>query len=266
MNELDITKVKQFWHNRAQHKELEEIEITHRDIWQRWLEIELIKQYLKPNVRMLDVGCGTGFATRIYSSIVKEIIGMDYDEAMIQRAKNELKALNKQDSSNIQFYVQDVLHLSPESFGFFDIALTCRCFINLKSHMEQRRAIDNITSVLKPDGHFLFIEGGKKGRTALNTLREAVGLEKMPEVWHNIDFDEEETIQYLKKYYVIEERLYFGLYDFLSRVVHPLTVAPEQPKYKSKNNEIAAKLNIAMEGFENISRIIFLILRKKDGV
>ena len=37
------TQVKAFWDGRAQDPSNNDSEVTHRDIWQRWLEIETLK-------------------------------------------------------------------------------------------------------------------------------------------------------------------------------------------------------------------------------
>lgn len=58
--------------------------------------------------------------------------------------------------------------------------------------------------------------------------------------------------------------MHFGVYDFISRVVHPLIVAPEQPQYNARINEVAAKLALNLRRFENLSRVLFLVLRKRD--
>ena len=57
------TQVKEFWDRRAQDPSNNDSEVTHRDIWQRWLEIEALKRYLRADDRLLDVGCGAGYTT-----------------------------------------------------------------------------------------------------------------------------------------------------------------------------------------------------------
>ena len=73
------------------------------------------------------------------------------------------------------------------------------------------------------------IEGCAKGRKSLDDLRVSVGLKAQPKVWHNLDFEADQVIGYLSRKFVVEQRISFGAYDFVSRVVHPLMVAPEAP-------------------------------------
>lgn len=257
-----MKKVKLFWNKRAALRDLPSGQVTHKDVWQHWLEIQTIGRYLRKSDRVLDVGCGNGFSTRIFLSLVKEIIGIDFSEEMISRAKEE----TKQDSfpgKAPTFYQHDVLNLLPSFLGYFSVVISERCLINLANFEDQKRAITNIASVLKLGGRFIFVEGSAEGRSRLNEIRKKAGLPKMPPVWHNIDFHERETLKFLQKNFILEDRIYFGMYDFLSRVVHPLLVDPEEPRYDARINEIAAKLSLQVEGFEDLSRVLFLVLRKK---
>lgn len=255
-------KVKNFWDSRAAEK-LAAYEVTHGDIWQRWLEIEMICRYLKKTERVLDIGCGNGYSTRIFADFSKQVIGIDYSEAMIERARGESFSEKKRKGAIPEFHNCNILDLTPEHFGFFDTAISERCLINLRSFEEQKQAIINIASVLKHGGHYIFIEGCGDGRAKLNDMRQKVGLSVMPTVWHNIDFAETETLNFFKQYFVVEDRQYFGIYDFLSRVVHPLLVAPKEPRYDARINEIAAHLSLICQELKDLSRVFFILLRRK---
>jgi SAM-dependent methyltransferase len=148
--------------------------------------------------------------------------------------------------------------------GQFDVALSERCLINLTSTDHQRRALGNIAAVVRPGGRFIFCEGSEDGRRRVNELRESAGLAPMPPIWHNLDFNEAILMQWLAPWYDVEEHAHFGLYDFLSRVLHPLLVAPESPKYDAKINELAARLSLSRRSdFAGVSRVLFLVLRRK---
>jgi SAM-dependent methyltransferase len=258
---MDVNKVKDFWESRASMSEIEDKEVTHRDVWQRWLELETIKQFLSPSDRVIDIGCGNGFTTRIIAPLVSEVVGVDYSEEMIRRAKAFKSDVG---AERMTFSVGDVMQLNSSMFGLFDTAISERCLINLASWDDQKRAIHNIAMTLKPGGRFLFIEGSQEGRASLNRLRESIGLEAMAPVWHNIDFSETELLSYLDSYFSVEQWLHFGVYDFIARVVHPLMVAPETPQYDARINQVAANLATKMQEFKNISRVIFLVLRRKS--
>ena len=64
-------------------------------------------------------------------------------------------------------------------------------------------------------------------------MRTQMGLAEMPTVWHNVDFEEAQLMPYLDRFFTLEARRHFGVYDFVSRIVHPMAVAPESPVYDS---------------------------------
>ncbi len=252
-------RVKAFWDERARERSNDDSEVTHRDVWQRWLEIETIKSCLRSGDRLLDVGCGAGYTTRLVADRVREAVGVDYSEAMIERARAAAGG-----SPQLRFEAGDVRALGPERFGRFDVVLSSRCLINLASWEDQQRAIRNVASVLEPGGRFLFLEGLEDGRTRLNALREQSGLSAMPPVWHNVDFVEQRLLRAVEPLFRVADRRHFGVYDFIARVVHPLVVAPEAPQYEARINQVGAQLALHRQEFGEISRVIFLVLVRLD--
>src|SRR5215831_8000736 len=116
----DVNKVKDFWEKRAATVQTEEKEVTHPDVWQRWLEVEMIKKLLKPTDRVIDIGCGNGFTTWQIAPLVDEVVGVDYSAEMIKRAKSSKHESSHQSSTKLSFGVCDVTTLDPSKFGMFD--------------------------------------------------------------------------------------------------------------------------------------------------
>jgi SAM-dependent methyltransferase len=257
------TQVKAFWDRRAQDPSNNDSDVTHRDIWQRWLEIETLKRYLRPDDRLLDVGCGAGYTTRLLAPLVRETVGVDYSGSMIERARAAA------DHPTLTFDVSDVMTLEPRAastsgtLGTFDVVVSSRCLINLGGWPEQQQALRNIAEMLKPGGRFLFLEGLADGRDGLNRMRVASGLESMPKVWHNVDFVEQELRAFLEPLFTVRERRHFGVYDFVARIVHPLLVAPEAPQYEARINEVGARLALNSQEYGEISRVLFLVLERR---
>jgi SAM-dependent methyltransferase len=254
---MSDASVREFWQQRALDPANNDSEVTHRDIWQRWLEIESIRRCVRPSDRLLDIGCGAGYTTKLIAPAVSETVGVDYSDEMIARARR-----SSDPALRLRFEVGDVLTLAPAQFGLFDVAVSSRCLINLQDWTLQQRAIQNIAGVLKPGGRLVFVEGLADGRERLNTLRQQVGLEAMPKVWHNVDFVEAALLPFLDPLFTVIERRHFGVYDFIARVVHPLMVAPEAPRYDARINEIAARLALDRQDCGDLSRVIFLVLEK----
>jgi SAM-dependent methyltransferase len=253
------SRVKKFWETRAQDQSLTDAEATHQDVWQRWLEIETIRPFLRATDRLVDVGCGSGYATRLLAPLVRDTLGVDFSESMIGRAQAAAAGM-----PHLRFEVGNALDLDPAALGTFDVALSVRCLINLESWELQQRAIENIARLLPPGGRFIFVEGLADGRRALNVLRTGMGLSEMPTVWHNVDFEESLLMPFLDRFFTIEARRHFGVYDFVSRVVHPMAVAPESPVYDSPMNRTAAQLAVHLQDFGAVSRVAFLVLSRRS--
>ena len=259
MSSNPIPAVKAFWETQALKHELPEDLITHRDRNQRLLEIEVLSKYLPSGKRILDVGCGNGFSTAVFAKCAAEIVGIDYSPAMIERAHANFGQL-----SNIHFEVQDLLSLNlpPSSF---DVVISQRCLINLGTWENQQKAISNIATVLKPAGYFFLQEGTKQGRARLDETRELLGLNRMPSVAFNLDFDEETLWPYIRQYFDVVEVRRFGLYDLISRVIHPLLVSPAEPQYDAKINGVACRLAAELRGMDDLSREFSAFLRRRPS-
>ena len=258
MPQVQDSQGKKFWETRAQDQSLTDAEATHSDVWQRWLEIETIKPFLRATDSMVDVGCGSGYATRLLAPLVRETLGVDFSESMIERAR--AAAAGK---PNLRFEVGNALDLDPHALGTFDVALSVRCLINLETWELQQRAIENVATLLKPGGRFIFVEGLADGRRNLTAMRAQMGLSEMPTVWHNIDFEESRLMPNLDRFFTLDARRHFGVYDFVSRIVHPMAVAPESPVYDSAINRTAAQLSVQLQDFGPVSRVAFLVLGRR---
>lgn len=259
MISLAQLRIKDYWENRASDTESDEAIITLPDRNQRALEISVVLKYLSRHQDVLDIGCGNGFSTNVFSSVSRRVIGIDYSEKMIDRARSVYGGIG-----NISFMVRDVLDLNSIE-ETFDVAISQRCLINIPSWELQQRAILNIAGILKPGGVFLLQEGSLQGRENLNQTRQIFGLERMPIVDYNLDFDEGKLWPFVRQHFDIIDIRRFGHYDFISRVIHPLMVSPEQPRYDSKINEIGALISEQLRGMDQVSRQFLAILRRPES-
>ncbi|HEV8228906.1 MAG TPA: class I SAM-dependent methyltransferase [Candidatus Limnocylindria bacterium] len=253
-----VERIKETWDGRARDEGLQGAYVTMADRNQRILEIEEAQRYIPSGQRILDVGCGDGYSTVIFAKQAKEIVGIDYSEPMIDRAKRQYG-----DIRNATFEVRDILTPLPYAAHSFDVAVAQRCFINLGTWENQQRGLDNVTRVIRPGGYFILQEGTQQGREGLNQLRERMGLERMPEVTFNTDLDEERLWPFLRKSFDVVQIRRYGLYDVVARVVHPLLVAPAQPSYEAKINEIARNLSAEIDAAGEASRWFTAFLRVK---
>jgi SAM-dependent methyltransferase len=253
-----LEDIKAHWDRQARDVALDGAQVTHADRQQRLLEIELLLQYLPRGQRVLDVGCGNGFATAIVARHAAHVVAIDYSAAMIERAQREHGQL-----PNVRFEVQDLLHLALPPCSF-DAVVSQRCLINLGTWENQQTALTNIAAVLKPGGCLILQEGTRQGRELLNQARTAVGLDRMPVVAFNLDFDEETLWPFLRRYFDIVDVRRFGLYDLISRVVHPLLVSPAEPQYDARINDVARQVSARLRGADELAREFSAFLRRRE--
>jgi ubiquinone/menaquinone biosynthesis C-methylase UbiE len=232
--------------------------VTHKDAYQVSIEIRTILQLLRASDELLDVGCGNGFATHVYAKKCRRVTGVDYAANMIESAREAYGG------DNISFEQGDVLSVDFKK-GSFSAAVSTRCLINLLGWESQKRAIMNIHRMLKKGGRYIFVEGIRQGRDNLNAVRNEMGLPSMPKVWHNIDFDYNKLMPFLKKHFIIRKEIRFGLYDVLTRAYYPASIYPKEPSYNTQYHLCAEKMYFARgKGvFDGCSREICLELIKR---
>ena len=112
--------------------------------------------YLKPNMRIADAGCGTGLVTRILYRLAKnkkisiEFYGFDLTPAMLDQCKKWIK---KNNVTNIILQQADVLKPEqlPANWNNFDLVLVS----GMLEHLKRERiteGIVNLKKLLKPGG------------------------------------------------------------------------------------------------------------------
>lgn len=226
---------------------------THKDYNLQHLEINALLKYVNDGEHTIDIGCGKGYAT-LYMAWKKKIsiLGVDYSDEMISVARENLRLVESRLRGNATFAVGNVLSL--QSGEEFDAVITERCLINLPSWRQQKKAIHEISGMVKKGGLFLMLEGSKQGLARLNQIRLQNGLNEIPVVWHNLFFDDHLVEAYASRFFeCINIDDFCSTYMLISRVLHPALVAPEEPKYEAKINGLAANMpNFGDFGYEKL--------------
>jgi ubiquinone/menaquinone biosynthesis C-methylase UbiE len=92
---------------------------------------------------LLDVGCGTGAASRLAASVVRSVVGVDLSGAMIDEAIELGTGLD-----NVRFQLADA-----EALPFADGAFTAvLCSNSFHHYPEPARAVAEMARVLAPGG------------------------------------------------------------------------------------------------------------------
>ena len=136
-------RLRQEFNQWAEQGRGEEMEHHHISITQQTLAL----MDLKPGERLLDLGCGAGWATRLMAQSVAggerpgQVIGLDVSDEMIRRARATSK-----DQDNVIFVVGSAQQI-PWDENFFDKVLSVESFYY---YVDQERALAELFRVMAP--------------------------------------------------------------------------------------------------------------------
>ena len=250
LKKMSKTKqITEFWEDQATEFRQSHL-ATAPDTYYRKLEISRIEDYLKDNVRVLDIGCGNGYSTIEFAKkfTSSTFIGIDYSEKMITYANKHKSRLKPDIKKRLQFAVGDVLKLANHATHKgkkYDFIVSERCLINLQNWKEQQHALLEMKKLLKKNGRIILCENTQEGLGRLNKLRKRFGLFAINVRWHNYYMPEKKLLAFVRNRFKIEEVNNIGsLYYILSRVVYAKLAALEgkTPDYLHPINKIASDL------------------------
>ena len=254
MSTTEYLKKLEFWNQRALTSEHPGSD----DYVAKELEQKFIINNIPVKSRVLDIGCGDGSTIhRLHQEKQVTGIGIDYSKEMIN------KAIYRQMNSDILFINKSMFLVSNEDLGQFNVVYTQRCLINLDSFEEQKKAINRIKGLLKPNGIFIMVEATLDGLEQTNKLRQTLGLNVILPPWHNLYFNinDVSTLQ-TDDFFIEKIEEVSSTYYFISRVIYAkqVTVQCEEPSYDSEINLLSAQLP---QSICNCGPVKGLIWRKK---
>ena len=198
------------------------------------LEIQLITRRISANSKILDAGCGEGEGTLAYSAIPGVVVhAVDFSETRLAKARMRLAG-----RANALLKQVDLLE-EHECDKDYDVVISQRFLINLPDWALQQKVLLDLMSRLKSGGRLLMLEGSRQENEALNALRATLGLEPILERWHNLFFDDEVLITFMRDngYRLIEEDG-LGTYFLLTRGIRP--TLDSNLKWDCEFNRLAA--------------------------
>jgi ubiquinone/menaquinone biosynthesis C-methylase UbiE len=143
-------KLQQEFNRWAEAGEGEKMRAHHLDIAQKTIRT----MDLRPGERVLDLGCGSGWATRLLARLVAgtpessgQVVGLDISDEMIRQARAESKEFK-----NVLFLCGSAQQI-PWEENFFDKVLSIESFYY---YPDQDRALKELFRVMAPRGR-LFI-------------------------------------------------------------------------------------------------------------
>ena len=142
-------RLQQEFNRWAEEGEGEKMERHHLDITQKTLRL----MNLRPGERVLDLGCGSGWATRLLARMVSDepqaglVVGVDISDEMVRQAQVASKEFK-----NATFVVGSAAQI-PWEENFFHKVLSVESFYY---YPDQDRALEELFHVMAPRGR-LFI-------------------------------------------------------------------------------------------------------------
>lgn len=207
-------EVRAFWDEQAESFGADP-SATLTDQYLRGLEITTMERHIRecgPG-RVLDVGCGNGFSTRMFAASFPRIsfVGVDYSREMIRHAK-------KRAVQNCAFGWGDVLDPETLPEGPFDLILTQRCIQNILDVERQMQAIRNLMSLRSRGSLLLLMECSKAGLRQFNRLGSRINRHRPPkrEPFHNLWVDDEK----LRREFGAEVEYFCSTY-MICKAIHP---------------------------------------------
>lgn len=232
-----VDEIHNYWSSSAEAvTDQDGLKPTARDPYLQAAVEAAIESKLPKSGVLFDFGCGDGTSTARFAPHVSKAIGFDYIPAYVEMAKKAHPALT--------FAQADVGQLQPivKEYGKADIAISIRCLINLPTWELQKTALDQIADTIKPGGRYLFSEGWQEGWDALNVMRHKLGLPAINLVSYNRLLSRQELERHVAGKFEIVDYVNLGFYIFMSRVLQPAFVAPNNPTHTHPLNRIGQEM------------------------
>ena len=115
----------------------------------QWAREILARADIQPREVVLDAGCGGGSVTQQLLELTPNVIAVDLDPAMVEKARATLPP-------SVPVYHQDLLELELDEQ--VDVVFSCAVFHWITHH---ERLFDRLHSVLRPGGRLVAQCGGK---------------------------------------------------------------------------------------------------------
>ena len=144
-------RLQQEFNRWAERGEGPKMQNHHLDITEKTMR----RMELRPGERILDLGCGSGWASRLLARMVSDgpqgfgqVVGIDISDEMVRQARAESK-----DFENVMFVEGSAAQI-PWEENFFDKVLSVESFYY---YPDQERALAELFRVMAPKGELYIL-------------------------------------------------------------------------------------------------------------
>lgn len=112
-------------------------------------------EFLKGHIsrgRLLECGCGEGFAAAYAASLGYEVVGIDSAQSAITRAEQ----VHMTGHSNLRFVNGDVCELNSMGLGSFDLVADIGCLHMISHPDDVSQYLSDVFHILRPEGEAFF--------------------------------------------------------------------------------------------------------------
>ena len=206
------------------------------------------------NMKMLDIGVGTGRTTVHFASLTKEYVGIDYSPSMIEAAQKRFQNY----LTKISLLIMDARNMTFFPDGYFDFVFFSWCGIDYVSHEDRLLILSEIHRVLRKGGFFFFsthnLNSFKQGCSVRlsDTTRLSGSVRDIP--WR---------LSFLLTNRLLNKEAWMILRDSSKNPQHLVINEPEPPHYTLKPymiTPIEQFKQLAASGFASIK-----VYSKEDG-
>ena len=134
----------QFWDRMAGR--YSKLQISDEEAYEK--KLQTTRKYFRPDMEVLEFGCGTGSTAVVHAPYVKHILAIDVSLKMIEIAQEKADA---EDVGNITFQCTDMDELSVSDHRF-DAVLGLNV-VHLMDNIEE--VFSQVHQMLQPDGVFV---------------------------------------------------------------------------------------------------------------
>jgi SAM-dependent methyltransferase len=167
--------------------------------------VEWFFEEVKPKRgKLVDIGCGKGRNSVFASRKGLTVIGIDYVEGALEKAR-ELAIAH---STPVSFINSAIDEPWPFDDNFFEYAIDCYSSIDIETREGREKYKAELLRTLKPNGRALVMVVSSEDEIEHEMIAKYPGQEKNSAVWPNgkfqKDYDKEELLDFYKNFKVIQ--------------------------------------------------------------